>query len=135
GVIPAKVAALTEGVLKSMFLTKLKIATMVLLLIAVLGGGAVGLTRQMRVAGQDKPPEERKVKRAKGREQPKVDQYVEAVKKDLERLQGTWEILSFEIPTGKLDLPKDKKFRTLTIEGNKATLRVRKQEIVMTWLI
>jgi WD40 repeat protein len=39
GVISAKVAALTEGVLKTMLLTKLKIATAVLLLLAGLGVG------------------------------------------------------------------------------------------------
>jgi RNA polymerase sigma factor (sigma-70 family) len=43
GVVSAKVAALTEGVLKSMFLTKLKSATVVLLLVAVAGAGLVGL--------------------------------------------------------------------------------------------
>jgi uncharacterized membrane protein YebE (DUF533 family) len=39
GVISAKVAALTEGVIKAMFLTKLKFATAVLLIAGMLGGG------------------------------------------------------------------------------------------------
>src|SRR5262249_61365193 len=39
GVISAKVAALTDGVLKTMLLTKLKIATAVVVRGAVLGGG------------------------------------------------------------------------------------------------
>jgi RNA polymerase sigma factor (sigma-70 family) len=42
GVISPKVAALTEGVLKAMFLTKLKIATAVLLAVVVAAAGAGG---------------------------------------------------------------------------------------------
>jgi RNA polymerase sigma factor (sigma-70 family) len=40
GAISVKVAALAEGVLKTMFLTKLKIATSLLVLVGLLGGGA-----------------------------------------------------------------------------------------------
>ncbi len=46
GVISAKVAALTEGVLKAMLLTKLKIATAVLLVVTMIGTGACLLTYQ-----------------------------------------------------------------------------------------
>lgn len=40
GVVSAKVAALTEGVLKTMLLSKLKIATIVLLILSIVGFGA-----------------------------------------------------------------------------------------------
>jgi hypothetical protein len=43
GAVPVNVAALTEGVLKAMMLTKLKIATAVLLGLTVLGAGLAGL--------------------------------------------------------------------------------------------
>jgi RNA polymerase sigma factor (sigma-70 family) len=43
GVISVKVATLAEGVLKTMFLTKLKVASMVLVVMAVAAGGAGGL--------------------------------------------------------------------------------------------
>jgi RNA polymerase sigma factor (sigma-70 family) len=46
GVISAKVAALTKGVLTTMFLTKLKIATAVLVAVAILGTGTGWLTHQ-----------------------------------------------------------------------------------------
>jgi RNA polymerase sigma factor (sigma-70 family) len=49
GLTPVQVAALTEGVLKSMFLKKLKAAVVVLLVIAALGGAA-GLKVQMQGA-------------------------------------------------------------------------------------
>src|SRR5262245_1627244 len=43
GLISARAAALTEGVTKTMLLTKLNVATAAALLVAVLGAGAVGL--------------------------------------------------------------------------------------------
>ena len=45
GVISVQVAALTEGVLKAMLLTKLKIVAAVLLALAVFGAGAVALAQ------------------------------------------------------------------------------------------
>jgi RNA polymerase sigma factor (sigma-70 family) len=52
GVISTKVAALTEGVLKTMLLTKLKIATAVLLMAATIGAGASALTQKALAAKQ-----------------------------------------------------------------------------------
>jgi RNA polymerase sigma factor (sigma-70 family) len=46
GGISVKAVALAEGALKTMLLTKLKIATAVLVVVAVLGAGAATLTRQ-----------------------------------------------------------------------------------------
>jgi RNA polymerase sigma factor (sigma-70 family) len=53
GVVSAKVAALTEGVLKAMFLTKLKIATVVLLVVVILGVATGAYT--FAVAGEEQP--------------------------------------------------------------------------------
>jgi hypothetical protein len=63
GVISVKVAALTEGVLKSMLLTKLKIATAMLLVlaVAVAGVGASGLLHRTQ-AGEPAPKEADKPK-------------------------------------------------------------------------
>jgi RNA polymerase sigma factor (sigma-70 family) len=56
GLISAKVAALTEGVLKAMFVTKLKVATAVLLMAAgVVGSG--GFICRMQAAQQGRPGE------------------------------------------------------------------------------
>jgi len=60
-VVGAKVAALTEGVLKAMLLTKLKIATAVLLLVlACVGGGTVAMLPT--AAGQPKPAQKPEAK-------------------------------------------------------------------------
>src|SRR5262249_10924919 len=50
GAISVKVAALTEGVLKTMMLTKLKIATAVLLMVSVVGAGGL-LSRHTLAVG------------------------------------------------------------------------------------
>ncbi len=54
GMVPAQVAALTEGVLKTMLLTKLKTATAGLLLVSLALGGGAGLLYQTQAAGQPK---------------------------------------------------------------------------------
>ncbi len=134
GVVSAGVLALSEGVRKAMLLTRLKVAAVAVLLVAALCCGA-GLLFQSRATAQDRPPEGSKRDAAKGGEKAKLGEHADAVRKELERLQGTWEIASWEIPGGNLPLPDDKELRTLTVEGARATLRVGKQEIVTTWLI
>jgi RNA polymerase sigma factor (sigma-70 family) len=59
GVIPAEVAALTEGVLKTMMLAKAKTATVVLLGVAVLGLGTGGLAYRTRTAAAEPPGAQR----------------------------------------------------------------------------
>ncbi len=86
GVIKARVAALTEGVLRAMMLTKLKIATAVLLALGFLGAGlGVGaLAYQTRTAAPAAPrgdPEPRKV--ISDKEPP---------------MQGTWHLVSCKGP-------------------------------------
>jgi RNA polymerase sigma factor (sigma-70 family) len=138
GVVSVKVAALTEGVLKTMLLTKLKTATAVLLVVSALVGGA-GLIYQTQAAEQQEArrasEKDNKEKQPAAKGKPKVVEYVEAVTKDLERLQGKWELTSFVVYGQTLELPKDTERRTLIIEGNKATLYIGPQEIRMTWLI
>jgi RNA polymerase sigma factor (sigma-70 family) len=51
--VPASVAALTEGVMKAMFLSKLKTTTAVLLLVGFLGAAAAGLA--FRADAQEQP--------------------------------------------------------------------------------
>jgi RNA polymerase sigma factor (sigma-70 family) len=49
--VSANVAVLTEGVLKAMLLTKLKIATAVLMVLTLIGAGSVVLTRSLAAVG------------------------------------------------------------------------------------
>jgi uncharacterized protein (TIGR03067 family) len=136
--ISTEVAALTEGVVKTMLLSKLKGVMAALLLVAAVVGGA-GLLCQTQAAEQPEargaPEKDDKEKQPAAKGRPKVGEYVEAVARDLERLQGKWELTSFVGYGKKLELPKDKERRTLIVEGNKATLHVGPQEVRMTWLI
>jgi RNA polymerase sigma factor (sigma-70 family) len=56
GVVSANAIALAEGVVRTMLRSKIKIVTATLLLVAILGGGMVGLTNQTPVIAGDDPP-------------------------------------------------------------------------------
>jgi RNA polymerase sigma factor (sigma-70 family) len=100
GVVSAQVAALAGGVLKTMFLTKLKVATAVFLVIALLGVGAgvVARTQKALAAGR---PEIRREATAQGQRPPAgapktpPGKDADKPKTDQERLQGTWEWVSW----------------------------------------
>jgi hypothetical protein len=77
GVVPAKVAALTEGVMTSMMLTKIKMMTAVGFLVATIGIG-IAASRggsQTTSPGQEQAPPKEETKKAPG---------------DRDALQGTW---------------------------------------------
>ena len=75
GVISVNVAALTEGVLKAMVVTKLKIATAVLLAVGLLGTGAGWLTHQALA----EKPTDKAVKDADSKDTMEVNGVVKAV--------------------------------------------------------
>jgi RNA polymerase sigma factor (sigma-70 family) len=77
GVLPAPVAALTQGVLRAMFVTKLKVAATALLAVCVLGAGAGMAAHQVLISVHGDGSES----------QPQSDQ---------ELLQGTWHVVSDE---------------------------------------
>jgi RNA polymerase sigma factor (sigma-70 family) len=86
GAISLKVAALTEGMLKAMLMNKLKIATAILMICAVFGAGVVGLTHPPQAAPQvgGKIDVARQAAAA------------ETPKNDLDKLQGTWRLVTTE---------------------------------------
>jgi RNA polymerase sigma factor (sigma-70 family) len=118
GVISAQVAALAEGVLKTMLLTKLQIALAVLWVVAALSGTA-GLIYQTQAAEQIRPQgategADEKPPAGKKDEKPKTDE---------DRLQGTWEFYSMTAggPTVRKDEMKeaDTPWKTMTFTGDK----------------
>ena len=86
GAASVKVAALTEGVLKAMLVSKFKTAMAVLLVVALVFGGAIGTVCHTQ-AGEsqkaDKPAKQKATTEEGG-----------GAKTDAERLQGKWEIAS-----------------------------------------
>ncbi|HEX3149669.1 MAG TPA: sigma-70 family RNA polymerase sigma factor [Gemmataceae bacterium] len=103
GVIPVKVAALTEGVLKAMFLTKLKAVVVGVLMVAMC---LIGVSTAVAVGQQpDSPKKPDEAKKAEANEV--------AVKAMQERLQGTWKCVSTHSNGMKSDLDI-----IYTIKGN-----------------
>jgi RNA polymerase sigma-70 factor (ECF subfamily) len=107
GALAAEVAALTQGVLKTMLLNKLKLATM-LLLGAILTCAGVGLLSREVAAGQTEPRRRLDAPPRDARPTDKPDPAKEREdrkKKELEKLRGKWKGVSVEI-AGKA-LPED----------------------------
>jgi RNA polymerase sigma factor (sigma-70 family) len=125
GVISAQVAALAEGVLKTMLLTKLKIALAVLWMVAALSG-AVGVIYQTQAAEQIRPPGVT----ARAEAKQSADKKDEKPKTDEDRLQGTWEF--FAMTAGAPTLRKDQlaeaetPWKTITFTGDKMRMVNRK---------
>src|SRR5262245_21084466 len=109
GVISAKVAALTKGVLTTMLLTKLKKAAVVLLVVVVLGAGLTGLATAGLLSGAQPVPG------TPDRTEPKAPKNV------LEALQGDWQVAKLDIEPGEIREQFEQlgKFR---VKGDKATV-------------
>jgi len=109
GMIAPAVAALTEGVLRTMLLTKLKVVTAAVLALALLGAGVTyGALR----AGQ---------KDAKGEGKPAPAAKEEKAKSDKELLQGTWVPKSGEKNGAKWSEEQLKKWGQLVFADDKVT--------------
>src|SRR6185437_4974310 len=124
GLISAPVAALTEGVLKTMVLTKLKTATAVVVMTALAlsaAGGfykaAAGDAPQAETQSAERPSSPRQPVAAEGKVQP--------AKTDLERLQGVWSVVSNE-SGGKVQKLEKAAF---LVDGKRASWQTRKGEI------
>jgi RNA polymerase sigma factor (sigma-70 family) len=81
GAVPAKVLALTEGVMKAMLLTKNKITTCAAVLMMLAGVGASGLT--YRAAAQSPKPKETQVSLSQADEMDALRLEIEALRKEL----------------------------------------------------
>jgi RNA polymerase sigma-70 factor (ECF subfamily) len=119
GVLSPSVAALTEGMLKTMLLTKVKALTAGLVALVLLGGGGGLLTYHALKA---EPPGARQASRLLG-----ATLTQEKDKSDKGRLQGTWLPVSGE-KNGK-KMPKEKyQDGKMVFAGNKVTLQTQAGE-------
>jgi RNA polymerase sigma-70 factor (ECF subfamily) len=115
-VISAEVAALTQGVLKTMLLNKLKVATAVLAGVLACVGGATVVLLPM-AAGQQKV--QATTQKA----------FPEDKKTDKEKLQGTWVAVSAERNGAKIDSDDPGINSTKwTFDGDKVTMSPLKEE-------
>ncbi len=102
GIVSSQVAALTEGVLKAMFLTKLKVAVGVILAIGMIGLGTGLLARPTLAAfmeADSQPPQALPQDRDKEKNQwlsPPAVKVPNTPKTDKDRIQGTWAVVAAE---------------------------------------
>jgi RNA polymerase sigma factor (sigma-70 family) len=121
GVISAKVATQAEGVLQAMFLNKLKITLALFAVVAVVGAGLSGVS--FRAAAKDQPaaqtgrhqfaPADQKTPGGQDRDQ-------DAAKSDLEKMQGTWLVVSSQVGDEKAAADEVAR-RKVTVKGNVLT--------------
>jgi RNA polymerase sigma factor (sigma-70 family) len=95
GVVSAKVAALTEGVVKTMFVTKIKSVLALVLVVAALAGAA-GLIYQTQAGEQPMAKEEQLAakKDQKTGEEKQAQPKQQPAKSDQERMVGNWFIMN-----------------------------------------
>ena len=113
GVVSVKVAALTEGVMKAMFVSKIKgVLAAVLVLVALCG--ATGLVCRTQAGEEPRPqksPDEKRGDEKKGKQ----------AKTDLEKLQGEWRVVSRTVE-GEETKYTAKDANTLTVKGSSMLL-------------
>ena len=93
GIVSSKVVALTEGVLKAMLLTQLKIIAFLMGTLCVLGTGAGVLTRHALAAGR----QEAKKEPAPNPEATAPKTSAVKPKEDKEMLEGTWHMVEVSV--------------------------------------
>jgi hypothetical protein len=99
GLVPAQVAALTEGVIKAMFWSKVKTAAAVVLLLCLLGTGATGLV--LRAKAQEQPGPKQA---ADERQTPQPLEERQQLEKELRELRAELKALRAEIDKLKAQL-------------------------------
>jgi RNA polymerase sigma-70 factor (ECF subfamily) len=112
GLVTSRVAALTEGVLRTMLMTKLKSAVAVVLAVVLAGGaGLLGYQTLMAGPGDTAP----------AAQAPKPADKEDKSKSDKEALQGTWVAKSGEAKGQELTPEALKNWENLVFEDDKVT--------------
>jgi RNA polymerase sigma factor (sigma-70 family) len=113
GVVSAPVAALTVGVQKAMFLTKLKCLTALVVLALVAGGLTVTGTKLARADSDEPAAAQRTESGQKGNPQSSRDEEIKQLQKDLAKLQARLKALEKEA------VAEQKKPKIVQIDLNK----------------
>ncbi len=126
-VVSAKVAALTEGVLKAMLMTKLKFTTAMLVAVVALGAagtGAIGQSRRAEASSPAKGVEEARPKAVEAQAQSETTRRVGPnPDEEMKKLEGTWAVT--DATEGGQRVTPDMKAKGLgrvVIKGDKMTL-------------
>ncbi len=104
GIVSATVNTLAEGVLKTMFLAKVKTATVVLFGVTVLGLGTGGVIYQTRAGAAGSPQEGQSVRGRARAVSTEAEQEKEQLKKALEEARAREEKLRLELQMARMEL-------------------------------
>ncbi len=115
GAVPAAVAALSETVIRTMLMTKLKMAATALLTLGVVAVGAGGLARQHPEARNQRDAQQAEVEGFVGTTGP--------ARSDKEKIQGTWRAVSVQRGGRKAPEDEDKGLK-LVITSDMLTVGV-----------
>lgn len=91
GIVSATARTLAEGVLKTMFIAKIKTAALVVCSVAALGIGTGGVYLQTRVGAADSPPSDRVVQDNGKRVPPPGEREIDKLKRENEQLKDMLE--------------------------------------------
>jgi RNA polymerase sigma factor (sigma-70 family) len=141
GAVPAKVAALMDGVMKAMLITRLRTVTAVLLVLAAVGIGGGLLCRSTTMAAPTADQRLPTVAEKQQAGQPRAGSLVfgvnadpgpaptkrkaDAPRTDLDRLQGVWSVVSIE-SGGK---PRELEKAVFMVDGKRACFQTADSEI------
>lgn len=123
GLVSAQVTALTEGVVKAMLLSKLRIVTAILCVIALLGAGAALQTRD----GQTQAGEPDAAQQAAALTGQKVPETPKP-QSDKEAIQGRWKLVALEF-NGWPEEPTEDMFVGVKFADDKISFKVKHGDI------
>lgn len=116
GLVSAKVSALTKGVLKSMWLQKIKTASALFLTLGLVGLGGAAISYSLMAGEESKGKQENLA--AANKQVDDGSSKKKAVQTDKEKLQGTWTLVRLEASGKAFDADKMREVGDLTFDGN-----------------
>jgi len=123
-IVSPGVAILVEGVMKAMFMTKVKIVTAALLVAAIVSTAAVTVGFPVLAAQQPQPPKTEKATPHEGKDPGK-----DGAQKDVEKIQGSWNVVSYD--AGGKPLGGDGRPKRLVIKNDEVHFETEKNETVV----
>jgi hypothetical protein len=108
--VPAQVSALAEGVMKAMFLSKLKVTLAVVLVCCLLGTSAVGLALRAKAGEQSSPtpPADERQTLQPAEEYKRLDKELREVKEELAKMRAELDKLKGQAGAARKPLPAEK---------------------------
>jgi RNA polymerase sigma factor (sigma-70 family) len=119
GVVTAKIAVLTEGVLKTMMVTKFKTGMAVFVTISILGIGGGALSYSLWAGNQPEPKGQQEAPLSAGKQVEVIANNKNSAQTDKDKLQGVWKLVRLEALGKEFSGYKLSEVGDLVIEGDR----------------